>query len=161
MKREEVTGDLVREWLDYEPDSGVLMWRKKKNGAVIGRKAGRISREGYVIFIFFGMGWFAHRIIWLHVHDRLPNDQIDHINGTRDDNRLCNLREVTALENQRNTYMHRAGRRLGARFVPKKNAWLCQGWFDGENKRLGYFKTEMEAHNAWRRAKGIEEIKAA
>lgn len=50
----------------------------------------------------------AHRCAWLLEKGSEPPETIDHINGIRDDNRICNLRAASFAENVRNT-------------VPKKN----------------------------------------
>ena len=40
-----------------------------------------------------------HRAVWAVCYGRLPGKQIDHINGIGADNRIENLREVSASEN--------------------------------------------------------------
>lgn len=49
----------------------------------------------------------AHRVIWTMFNDNIPEGlQIDHINGDSLDNRIENLRPVTASENQKNTKLY-------------------------------------------------------
>ena len=42
-----------------------------------------------------------HRAAWALYHGRWPSE-IDHLNGIKTDNRLCNLREVSGRENLQN-----------------------------------------------------------
>jgi hypothetical protein len=44
----------------------------------------------------------AARLAWLYIHGESPENQIDHINRVRDDNRLANLKDVTSSENNNN-----------------------------------------------------------
>lgn len=46
--------------------------------------------------------FLAHRLAWLMVHGRWPENEIDHINGDRSDNSISNLRHATRLQNARN-----------------------------------------------------------
>lgn len=88
----------------YEPSTGVLVNRVSRGArAQRGGVAGRISNIGYVDVGFGGEKHPAHRIIWEMVNGVIPNGmQIDHVNGVRSDNRLSNLRLVTASGNMRN-----------------------------------------------------------
>ena len=43
-----------------------------------------------------------HHAIWAVCKGRWPKQQLDHINGNKQDNRIENLREVSASENQMN-----------------------------------------------------------
>jgi hypothetical protein len=76
-----------------------------------------------------------------------PADEIDHINGAKSDNRLCNLREASHLENCQNYkvgsnnssghpgfYFHSGKRKFHAR-IRVRREW----------KNLGYFRTKDEA----------------
>ena len=120
----ELTAEIVRDLLDYNPDTGDLFWKerplkyfkkeidaRKWNAKWSDKKAFtyktkdyrskhvRIAnKEGSI----FGKRYLTHRIIWLHYYGCWPKDQIDHINHDPTDNRIINLRDVTASENQRN-----------------------------------------------------------
>ena len=43
-----------------------------------------------------------HHAVWAVCNGRLPEQQIDHINGNKQDNRIENLREVSDSENKMN-----------------------------------------------------------
>ena len=89
---------------DYDARSGRLV-NRKTGRSVKGMKHG--CRPYMKLDIDFcgrrtvvGM----HRAIWAWHHGCFPTLQIDHINGDGMDNRIENLREVTASENQRNQH---------------------------------------------------------
>ena len=44
-----------------------------------------------------------HHAVWAVCKGRFPEQQIDHINGNKQDNRIENLREVSGSENKMNT----------------------------------------------------------
>lgn len=44
----------------------------------------------------------AHRLIWRLAYGHWPESFIDHINGKKSDNRLCNLRLASAAQNSQN-----------------------------------------------------------
>ena len=79
-------------------------------GVVVNRKLNRVVKGsmnsvGYVRTCLRIEGQKTtiklHHMVWAVVHGRFPT-QIDHINGDKTDNRLCNLREVTGTENNMN-----------------------------------------------------------
>ena len=99
-----MTASRVRELFTYDADTGVLAWRANSaNGAKLkGRVAGHLNDRGYRKVTVGRKSYAAHRLIWLHVHGVWPVE-IDHINRSRSDNRLCNLRDVDRCTNTQNT----------------------------------------------------------
>lgn len=77
---------------------------------------------------------------------------VDHINGNTLDNRRANLRIVTNRENQMNQKKHRSGKLCGTCYIKLSRKWLSSIKIDGFKKHLGYFKTEIEAHQAYMNA---------
>jgi len=91
--------------------------------------------------------YLQHRLVWLYVHGRWPKDQIDHINGNRSDNRLCNLREATCSQNLMNARAHShntSGLKGACKHEP--GYWSSVIRVNGKNKYLGRFKSPEEAH---------------
>ena len=163
----ELTAAVVRELLDYDPDTGALIWRHRARqwfatDAVYhtwnGRRAGQpaftaIGNHGYFTGAIFYRNYLAHRVIWLYMTGRWPRDQIDHVNHERTDNRWCNLRAATHQQNARNVALPRNNRsgRVGVRSTRngKFDAEIVVG---GRNIRLGRFVTFTAAAAARRRA---------
>jgi len=77
-------------------------------------------------------------------------EEIDHINGIRDDNRIANLRSVTRGQNNANSEREVgiAGVR-GVTWFERDQKWKAQIRLDGRCKHLGYFDTVEQAHCAY------------
>jgi hypothetical protein len=103
MARADLTAEQVRELFDYDQQTGNLIWRDNKSGGVMaGQVAGCINARGYRRIRVDQVEYKAHRLVWLHVNGEWPSKQIDHINRNPGDNRIENLRDVTASENLKN-----------------------------------------------------------
>ena len=80
---------------------------------------------------------------------------VDHINGNGLDNRRCNLRVCTQLENSQNSRRRRRGKSRYRGVFPRGAKWEAKVQHDGEDHYLGLFRSEIEAARA-RDAKAIE-----
>lgn len=153
-----LTAERLRELLSYDCDTGEFRWRKSTTNSVrVGAAAGRSGPKGYRLIKIDCRTWLAHRLAWLYVHGRWPASQIDHINGDKADNRLANLREATAAENQHNKFRAQANNRtsglLGVCWHKRDRRWVAQIKVGGKVRHIGLFATPEAAHDAYLKAK--------
>jgi hypothetical protein len=105
--------EIANTYFQYDPKTGSITRKSasiRSNGRThsqnVGKNACVKKMNGYLAcsVTHDGVGYqiLAHRLAWLLTYGRHPLDQIDHINGKRNDNRIENLREVSASGNQRN-----------------------------------------------------------
>jgi hypothetical protein len=140
-----LTADQLKELLEYDPDTGVL--RNRANGRSIGWR----HSAGYRQCMIGKKKYFIHRLAWLYAHGHLPKEQIDHINGDRSDNRICNLRIATQKQNSANMKI-RSNNKVGFKGVSRINRskpFFASIHVDGKTKYLGIFATAEEAHEAY------------
>lgn len=80
-------------------------------GGIVNRRTGRrpkclLTNRGYYIIDVRYKGQrvhlYVHRTVWALCHGAWPVEEIDHINGDRQDNRVENLRQVSRSENMLN-----------------------------------------------------------
>jgi len=98
-----ITQDKLKEILDYNQHTGLFTWKKikKYSNRSVGDIAGSLSL-GYVVIGIDKKIYKAHRLAWLYVYGEFPKEQLDHINGNKEDNRICNLREANQSQNNFN-----------------------------------------------------------
>lgn len=141
-----ITAQELRERLDYDPVSGVFRWKTSASNRIrVGSTAGCINTIGYCQIYIGSKPYLAHRLAWLHVFGAWPDGVIDHINGNRSDNRICNLREATRAQNNANARV-RSDNTSGLKGVsPLHGRWAAQAG----GVYLGLFDTPEEAHAAY------------
>jgi hypothetical protein len=148
-----LTAELVRELLDYNPDTGTVIWKVKHSAmGKAGKVVGASKTQNYKTVYLYGISYNLHRVIWLMVYGKWPTKHIDHINGIRGDNRLINLREVTMTENQLNRTFHRKGGLPFTTYHKKDKKWraMLPSTISKKHKisrYLGSFDTQEEAHD--------------
>ncbi|VTP12661.1 hypothetical protein PUATCC27989T_00473 [Phytobacter ursingii] len=155
---QKVSKETILNSLIYIEETGEFFWKEtKSNRAVKGSLAGCTDGDGYRIIRIGRVGLRAHRIAWLMVYGDWPDDDIDHINRVKSDNRISNLRVVTNQQNQINkdkggVY---AGRPTSSKYkgVSKYRGgkWRAHIKSDGKFRCLGHYKTEIEAFEAYKR----------
>jgi hypothetical protein len=138
--------------LSYDPETGLFTRittysnRAKEYG-----KVGYTSIRGYIVMNLFGEKHYAHRLAWLYVNKRWPNGEIDHINGNKSDNRLCNLREATSSQNMSNRGVQ-SNSKSGVKGVvldEKSGKWQAYCRVNKRSKYLGIFDTKEAAAAAY------------
>jgi hypothetical protein len=143
--------------LCYDPQTGKFTWLVRVNSKVpSGSIAGNIMSTGYLHITIKGKKILAHRLAWFYTYGVWPTNQIDHINGKKLDNRINNLRDVSASENLSNR--HKTGGKnpyIGVSRIKDTLLWQAHIGFDGKQKNLGRFKTAELAQIAYLDAKKI------
>jgi len=142
--------DVLRERLDYNPETGELSWKKHRHPKRVGTIATCKTREGYHCLKINRERYYAHRVIWrLHTGENLPEGMvIDHINHDPSDNRISNLRLVTLSENTYNTTQNNVlnpDTSLKGINQTEGNRWKVQIRHGGKTLYLGTYDTLPEA----------------
>jgi hypothetical protein len=147
-----ITQSLLKEYLDYNPITGLFTWKIAKGArANIGDLAGHKNKDGYIRIIIDKKGYKAHRLAWFYVHGKWPTLLIDHINRIRDDNRICNLREASAELNAQNRKKRINKNTTGTRYNKSRKKWHAV-FYVGCN-----YKTQEEAIKEYLIAKKLYE----
>lgn len=151
----ELTKARLDELLVYDSDTGLFTRRVSHGSAKAGKATGCLHKKGYIFISVDDRAYSAHRLAWLHAHGSWPSGQIDHINGNRSDNRICNLRDVSAGMNQQNRRVRSRNSTSGFLGVSKaRHRWRAAIQApDGRRVNLGSFDSPEQAHAAYLEAK--------
>lgn len=156
-----LTATLLRDLLDYDPDTGVFTWiRPTTNRVKKGEVAGSLTPDGRVTIMIGGVNYRAHRLAWLYMTGDWPADsiQVDHANEDPTDNKWVNLRLATDAENKQNVSKaktHNTCGLLGASYHKATGRWTAQIRSNGRKQHLGYFASAEDAHEAYLGAKRL------
>lgn len=146
-----LTHNKVLELFQYDPETGLFTYIKGVKGVWAGTVCTVRDNNGYVKIGFNYRPWKAHRLAFLYMNGRLPDGEVDHINGIRDDNRWENLREVTHQQNLANrkilTKTNKTGV-VGVCVCSATGKFRATATRKGKHIHLGKFDTLDEARRA-------------
>jgi len=166
MPDRELTIEVMRELIDYDPQMGTLTWRARRPEMFVGadqrpehsckiwnsRNAGRPALatpngNGYLHGAIFGKTITAHKAAWAIYHGTWPVHGIDHQNGETFDNRIINLRDVPDAENAKNQKRSKRNTSgvTGVTFNRATGKWVASIKGGGRQINLGYYPTIEEA----------------
>ena len=159
--------EVLRQLLDYDPETGVLTWRERPveffrdtegrtaehacanwNSRYSGKPAFTSLTAGYPSGSIFKHSLYGHRVIWALMTGEWP-EVIDHADGDKINNRWSNLRNGTQSDNMKNLPMRASNKsgHCGVFWDERRNAWIA---YIGSNGRryLGQFERYADAVSA-------------
>lgn len=149
--------DELRRLFDYQPDTGLLIWRPRPDadarwsGRFAGKVAGHASKRGYVQVQAGDRLALAHRVIWKWLHNEEP-PEVDHRDTNRSNNRELNLRASTRSQNLANR------KARPGKVLPKGVQLTAHGRYraemhaDGKTIHIGNYPTPELASEAFAKA---------
>ena len=154
--------EMLKERIHYDKETGFFTWLDVKVIANRARnkRAGCTNRAGYVQIGLKVNGkyyrFFAHRLAWLYEHGEFPSGSLDHINHSKTDNRITNLRIATQRENLRNQSMssNNTTGHTGVTLRKSSNKYYAHIKVNYKQKHLGSFENVEDA------AKAVKEARA-
>lgn len=132
----------LKETLRYDEETGKFFWKIKLSPTGLpGSVAGSVYSDGYRVISIRCVRYKAHRLVFLYVHGYFPENNLDHINRIKDDNRLSNLREVSAVCNARNcgNPKNNSSGVKGVYYSKKDKKWCASIKINGYVKYIGCF----------------------
>jgi hypothetical protein len=158
----------IKKVLDYDPITGIFTWKARPvemfkqgtgqtrayntfNSRYAGRPAGRPASNGYLLIRFTSspVHYLAHRLAWIYVYGAVPSE-LDHIDKTRTNNAIANLRELGHVDNARNYSISKTNTSgvNGVAYHARYKAWRARIKVDYKSIHLGMFQTIEEAVRA-------------
>jgi hypothetical protein len=147
----------IDNYLECNFRTGTLIWLISNNSVKFGNIAGSINKQGYIAITFSNHGEKytvkAHHVIWYKYYGKWPDDELDHKNTIRHDNRIKNLRKSKGKNpRNHNIYKNNTSGITGISWDKNKNLWIVR--IDKNKKAifLGGFKSLVKAKMVRRKA---------
>ena len=145
----ELTQEILKSLVSYSPITGEFTSiDPSPQSRYRGKRIGSPHRtKKYRSLSLLGKAHKEHRVAFLYMTGKWPTMEVDHINQIKDDNRWCNLRDVSRLINAQNRskYRNNTSGHTGVSWNKSRNKWhvLCSA--NGEHVYGGLFDDKEEA----------------
>ena len=135
----------------YNQTTGNFVRLEAAGRAKAGAVAGYVNNRGYICIGINGREHRAHRLAFLYMTGSFPEDQVDHINQIKEDNRWLNLRCATRSQNLANTKKMKTNTSgyKGVSWKKKNKKWGVKICFQNKQVHLGYFESLEDAALAY------------
>lgn len=155
--KRELTQARLKELLHYDPETGIFTARGARPGPrpKSWPAVGSINGNGYVTIRVDGTTYQGHRLAWLYMTGKWPDDDIDHRNRRRSENRWENLREATNAQNAQNRKLASTNTSgcPGVWWNKDCGKWQAAIKVAGKRTHLGLFDAIADAADAYAAAK--------
>ena len=159
------TPEMLRKLLRLEKETGKLFWNHRPrclfksdrdcsawNSRYSGKEAFVAkNNHGYHIGTIFNRKVSAHRVVWAMVNGEWPDGMLDHVDRTRSNNKIGNLRLATRCQNARNrgSAQGATSNYIGVSWNAFNKKWAATIRKNGKQSHIGYFKSEKAAAEAY------------
>lgn len=149
-----LTKEFLEECFLYDKENGKLFWKerpeshfarawvaKKVNEDRAGKEAG-FDHDGYRRVRVGSSALMIHAIVYFFENGTW-SEEIDHVNGVKDDNKIENLRSVSHAENMKNRRLNKNNKSgyPGVVWEKSKGLWAVRMPVNGKLKTLGRSKS--------------------
>ncbi|MGK2884383.1 MAG: HNH endonuclease signature motif containing protein [Rhodococcus sp. (in: high G+C Gram-positive bacteria)] len=150
-----LTQQRLQELLLYDTALGIFIWRVYRGPmAPAGKVAGSTCSGGHRQIAVDGKRYMLHRLAWLYVHGKWPEEDIDHRDRDKLNNVPSNLRDLSRSQNVQNRKEANSNNTTGRLGVgPCNGGFRARIAVDGELRHLGVFETIDAADEVYQNAK--------
>ena len=149
-----LTKESLAKFFEYDEKTGIFTRLHTIHGNSFRKQITIANSNGYIVFEVCGRKEYAHRMAWLWCSGIQPIYNIDHINGIKTDNRICNLRDVPQKINRHNIHKTNPNKISGICGVrPSLKRWSARIFASGKEIHLGNFPTKEAAYAVYILAK--------
>jgi hypothetical protein len=145
----ELTQELLKSLVSYSPITGEFTSINPSSyNRCKGKRLGCLHKTtGYRIMCFQGKTYREHRVVFLYMTGKWPSLQVDHLNQIKDDNRWCNLRDVSPAINCQNRplYKNSTSGHTGVYWNRNASKWLVLCRANGKQIYGGVFDDKEDA----------------
>lgn len=149
------TSEQLKDMLDYNPETGALVWRVPRGPhGEIGKKAGSLSKNGR-LYLSVGLArYMAHRVAWCIYYGKWPEQNVSALNGDYTDLRIANYVELSSGLTAQKGGPKRTGQSgiRGVGWDKSRGKWIASITRNYKLINLGRFDSKEEARAAYERA---------
>jgi hypothetical protein len=142
-----ITQEFLKQLFYYDKENGIFTRKIATSPSVkVGDIAGHLSKAGYIKISVKNKRYYAHRLAWMYEYGYLPIF-IDHVNNVRQDNKINNLRECTAQQNNHNSIIAKNNTSgvKGVCWHKASEKWIAKIKINKKNIHIGLFKSIDDA----------------